>query len=377
MAVLAAGLALASACEKPAPTRPEAAAERAADRAVAPLRLPALPDDVAARWRAGEAAAREAGSLRQVGASVIAEWRASLDRIDRASKRGARATAKRRIILAALEAPTEEEYHRILRRLTDQRAAVATPEAGRSIFRPAAFAASRSRTTGSSAAWRVRPSAALLSVTDVCTTIWDGVEYTGECSTDAEIAEGLAMLDAMDAEVSADWAEAQAECEAVFGGPACQEVAEGPAATTNSRYAFAALATHPAHAGPAGRTPRRGGIGSSVNRHVRVAGFPAPRNTSTTAVPCAAPVDGIARVVAFAHMGDSCFADGFAAAVGVASWVLAKVGAAEVMTAAKPSVAGRVVAVAGAMLAGFSAGYGVNAYLHCISASKKSAQEAS
>lgn len=298
--------------------------------------------------RSSGGAFAELRRLREIVGFSTTEWRASLDEIARVSPRGESAVATRRIILEALEAESDAEFHRILRRLPRRLAEL--PNRPSSIL---ANAYSMSEEHGR------RTSGPNAGVGDVhlmseCTTIWEGLEYTGECATPEEIEAALALVAALDAEIAADYAEAQTLCVETFGtvescGPGSVEPYEEeeefqPAADgelTGSLDLAGDLSSGPGAmfgvslAKFSGTTCDRGDLATGGNE------------------------DQVAET--------SCAGPAIMAGFGLASWLISKAGAYNVIKHGA-SKSGVGIAVAGIIIGGVSAGYSIGDYLVCVKA---------
>jgi hypothetical protein len=264
---LSLSLALAAACSPVAPTEAELES-RVSPHDGAPLaavepralddQLPALstqgPAFTLVAEPSGDPGAADAAvvlgevsRLRGVSKADIDKWRRTLDQIARVSKRGERAVILRRMVLDALEAPSDEEYRQILRGLRARMAAAdvgvgdaSTLARGGADFRvgsplglmpgPGQWGAAESAEAyseavdpeGSASGPHVDYVEALAEY--LCSTTWEGVVYEDECATQEEIDDALAIGEALEAELSADYSEAQTVCLNIYGN-------ECPAAT--------------------------------------------------------------------------------------------------------------------------------------------------
>ena len=174
----------------PPPVRPEAT--RSVSPAPPPLRRPAF-----------ESLASSSG----ITSDQIAEMRRTLDRMERISARKGKAVEMRRLILAALEAPSRAQYDAINRQLRIKLAAFNRTNRHRD-FPPAIEPAADTGRLLSG------PSSA-----EECTTYEDGVAFTGECLTEEEIRENALWIEALYAETGADYDEAVAVCRASAPDP--------------------------------------------------------------------------------------------------------------------------------------------------------------
>lgn len=184
----------------------------------------------------------EASRFGGVSTADIAEWRRTLDRIARVSKRGESAVVLRRMVLDALEAPSAAEYRQTLRDLRTRMAAAGrdvsggdTPTLTRGgdvtgIDFPLGWmqSAGQPGTAESSEAFsegdELEGSASRSHLDNVdelavheCSTTWEGIVYEDECATQEEIDDALAILEALHSETTADYAEAETECINKYG----------------------------------------------------------------------------------------------------------------------------------------------------------------
>jgi hypothetical protein len=303
---------------------------------------------------------------RSVPQDSILRWRRGLDNIARNSRRGEQSVAMRRIILSALEAESREDFRKTLGalpvRLTDeagfQNGASGTYRsyAVNGVTRVRRFIPSV-KESGYSAAqaeeWDTHDGEVRLrggphaefgeparAGSQTCSTTWDGVQYDGECASQAEIDDALAVIAAMDAEINDDWAEAQSTCLIVYGEPqSC--VFDQDEEEEEEFAAFGSLD------GDVSALARRSGPSADESFVFRVTPC-VPRNGATTPT-----------------VSTNCVEQGIAAAVGVIAWVASKVAASSALVQGA-SRSGVVATAVGVTTVGFSAGFGVGTYLACL-----------
>ncbi len=347
---------------------------------------PAAPPDgggsiTATTPRTGEAMGSREGApdgrtvatrLRKSMRPKLAEWRRSLNEIARVSPRGERAVALRRIVLAAIEAESDEEYHRILRQLPRRSGQIASSNgaseggpadvADRSGFvgafvmnvayaRGGVRASRLARTAESSVSG---PSAGLaeMSFSDQCTTVWEGVEYVDECATQAEIDEGVAVLDAIEVELKADYAEAQALCWEIFGP---NDLVCSPESASNATTRHEYAQGHIDDAAPSfvlANNPSLGGV--------RIVSVSLPLAEESNCGPV-----GIATAFRASEAADDCWVGGLAAAVGVFNYVGAWFQAKDIMLRGA-SRSGHFFMYGALMTGSFATGYGISTWLQCL-----------
>jgi len=284
-----------------------------------------------------------ASQLRKVSADSVLKWRKSLDAIAKASKRGEQAVAMRRTILAALTSNTETEYRAWLAELPVSVAV--TPSSLDGVAGEYRTYRVRGRVQHTIFVRHQQPSALPFggpSAEDTptglansqgkidCSATWQGVEYTGECATQSEIDDALAILTAMDYEVAADFAAAQAECTVVYLDDVVCNLYESGGELTGTEAA------------------RTDAVGGPFVSDVAI--------TSSAPVECAVSAEGKFTCVtqAIAAVGDTF------------GWLATKVGAYYLVAAEIPPPALAVgIAVGAALYSGYAAGMSILAYYNC------------
>lgn len=164
----------------------------------------------------------------------LTQWRKSLDRVAQLSKRGDSAVIMRRLLLDAMEAPTEAESRAIMRRFHDRIQARRQTTGGSGSLTPVALsptgrhpdsgpsAIETECTTEREGTTYVGECATQQEADEVvteCTTEWEGTTYVGECATQQEADEVVAEIDAVVDEINADHGEMVALCVATEQEP--------------------------------------------------------------------------------------------------------------------------------------------------------------
>lgn len=280
--------------------------------------------------------------LRETAGPSLGEWRQSLDEIARVSARGEGAVVMRRIVLESLEADSDADFHRILRRLPrrvaelpDQRSDLLTNAYGMS--------EQSARVSGPNAGFFDA------SPSDQCSSTWEGVEYVGECATQQEIDDATAVMDALEAELNADYAEAQTACLNRFASSECGPSDEEPYEEEDE--------FHPA---------ADGGFDGSVGLANSLSSKPdmfAVFHAEVFVTPCGG--GDLASGSNGDRVGEaSCAGQAVMAVAGVASWILSKRAAWHFIRAGAAAT-GVGTVVGGIILGALAAGYGVGDYLVC------------
>lgn len=216
------------------------------------------------------AALGEVSHLRDVSKAALAEWRRTLDRIARVSKRGETAVVLRRMVLDALEAPSDGEYRQILLGLRARMAAAGTAVGGgdaSTLSRRGDDTRAGSplgRIQGSDQWGTAESSEAFFEGDELegsaseshlgyfevlpvheCSTTWEGVLYEGECATQQELDDDIALMEALEVEITADYSEAVAECISKYANdcPAFMEEEESQFALVGSSATWFASPT--------------------------------------------------------------------------------------------------------------------------------------
>lgn len=307
---------------------------------------------------------REVTEMRRLmGASDadLSVWRQQLDQIARHSKRGENAVRVRRTLLEALRAPSDAEYRRILGRL---RASMATIELSTTLrahlveeVAPTGLllVAQDVRQSDAPVAWdelpaygdvEVRvPASHTNSPVGVgyyeCSTTWDGIVYEGECATQEELDEALAILDSLNAEITAQYSEAMGECVTRYGTGGC------PADYDDEETQFAwSGSLAPQHDG-------------SPSTHLVSAVVTSGTEADSPAC-TASDFQSADRADAM-----SCAGEGLAAGAAVFGWVAAHVAANDMLRIGASR--GGKVAILGVLVTGaFSTGWAIGSWVNCM-----------
>lgn len=312
-----------------------------------------------------DAAVQELSSLRQIPKDSIKSWRKSLDLMAHLSKRGEKSVEMRRIILDALAANSDAEYHAIMRRLRDKVseskkvATVATSAAdvsrpltaGDVVAKPRFVNAmnvlpnsdvSFAYSPAASASDGARPGALRpATLLDDCSSTWEGVQYVGECATSEEIANAIASVEALSTELTADYSEARALCEltALDGCPAVYRSPSGD---------------------------HRGSIILASSPSLVAAPTFAASLDNLRGAPCSAPYL-VSEGSNEPNTNNSCALEGLMAGVSMGMWLIAKLGAIDVFRYGA-SRNGTIVVVTGILVGGFSAGISIGMWYNCVKA---------
>lgn len=319
-------------------------------------------------------------TLRQLPADSITKWRNGLDRIAKMSRRGDASVSMRRMILDAIAAPSDAEFHERLAQLPVTITSAAGYNNGvsgqyrsyavrgaapirlffpsRSVGRQPPDDDASSWIEGDGDGERIIVNAAFVigaegapetPALDVCSTTWEGIPYQGDCATQQEIDEGLAAIAAMDVELADDSAEAEQLCLEKFQ-EACDVPYEEDVEVAVKESTPVAALLYELEDGseeyfvlPAVEAmPTRGSCGAAGK--VRAA------------------VD--VRILGSAST-QGCAVEAASFAVGVLSWIVAKATVYDVVTAGASSL-GVTVAVTGTILAGLGAGLAIGSYISCL-----------
>lgn len=304
-------------------------------------------------------------------ADSLRKWSAILDRIAEGSKRGAAAVAMRRQILVALSAPAKAGYHAAIAQLpVTARDSLGVSNGETGVFRNYAvngvtrvrvFTPERRSSAGPGGVDELPlesddlrldgPIAdggagerAIATTSETCTTDFMGYYDVGECATAQEQDDAMAQLAAMDAEIAADNAEAQAACSEVKCDEANYYEIELSAAAGGDSFGSVGPTLGGPHDESASDSPR-------IEYMIRA-------SCLATAVPDAVAVSGTDGT-----RGGSCLNQALVAGFTVAGWIGVKYSA--VLAISGASTAGVGWIVFGAMTSGWGAAVAVMDLYNC------------
>jgi len=329
--------------------------------------------------RTGPHQANRASALRSMPSDSIVKWRRLLDKIAKASKRGESAVTLRRIVLYAMTAPSDAEFHSRIAQLPVTITDSAGAQDGvfghyrnygvRGVTRASFFVrdgvGNRNFSRDEDRSW-IDGEGERISVADPAlaraenaggksmrdcsmTSPYDNLYYEGDCATEEDIDDGMAAIAAMDAEINYDYAEAS--CDPASDPQQCgaSDDALGPEANVSApRYESVDMRED-------------GSENSALPDFVDL--------SLVSGCTASGPIDAAGKPDAHGNTRRGCVQQGLDAAAGILGWGLAKYGAYLVLTSVEvPPVGAVVAAVAGSILAGWGAVSGVASYLTCYGA---------
>lgn len=297
--------------------------------------------------------------------SSLQKWRESLDKMARISKRGEKSVEFRRKVLIALETGSDRALSDAVASLPIERRDEAVSVGGAqgtmrtylingvehaSGFFPTERAdVDDGEPDASPAVPRRGPSAfELAPVPEAsCTTVWEGITYSGDCATQAELDEALALIAALDYEVNADWEEAEETCLTLAENPqSCYFDQE----ENNSAILIHDLKNMESDYWP------------SSSEDYALDALESGEHPTALPDPTCAVADATST-----SARDGCFLEGAAAGAAVFAWVANKISANDTMKYGA-SRAGKVAVVGGLILGAFSTGYAIGTWLDCMAA---------
>ena len=299
----------------------------------------------------------------------INAWRRALDRIASSSKRGEQSVAMRRAILRAMSANSDTEFRAAMASLPVAVSDAQGEERGLSgtsrsyslngkvyvtRFIPSEsgdeFSAGDARatdfdaeasTSGPSVPETTLDASIRLETAEECEPfLFEDQWYYGECATQQEIDDAIALTIALDAEITADYEEAQSSCLTLYGSPACFYDQDNSLASSV--------------------------ISPIIDNFARTAAFDSPDSAAGSCGSARDDVSGSHPEPSSENVTQTfdCIGEAIAATGAVGRWIIAKGAAYRLMQGATSSGVGAVVF--GVTIGGLAAGYTVGSLLNCL-----------
>lgn len=368
-------LGLLASCNADAPN-PQAPADIRLDggsslsRVISPEDAPELPVRVDPRTETAAISVPRHSHLLAASRDSISAWRRALDRIAASSKRGEQSVVMRRSILRAMSANSDTEFRAAMASLPVVVSDAAGEERGLSGTRRSyslngkvyvtRFIPSENRSefaavdvgatdfnaevaaSGPSDHETTPDASRRFETADECSPyLYEDVWYYGECATQQEIDDAIALTVALDSEITADYEEAQSSCLALYGNSSCvydQESTFASAVPILDNFARPAGFVSTDGASPGGCDS----AGDSVSESHRDPSY-----------------ETVTRM-------DDCMGEAIAATGAVGRWLFAKRAAYQLMMGVTKTGVGAVVF--GVTVGGLMAGYTLGSLLQCVAA---------